>query len=570
MAFDTHIADNDNLFNQMTATSTSLGGRISDLETRSESFAKDGATLEKRVAAAETMVSSLDTRAADVARDGAKTVEEIANIYAKIQVVHDVVNGLGAHLSNLTEQASKSKGDVDALELRTSQIEIKVDGMSSECQGFMAKLVEHEKALKNMPNMSAGDGDGHAKKGDWAGVAGSRLFTARVKEYAGPSNVFQSWAVNFKSNIPKEMRDALDWAERLTVPITVDLVKENRHEEWEEEAWRCLAGVLRGQWETLKNTLKSGQGLELWRQLVAGHVTRSPDHADSIHQALHKMQPAKDLSDVRHKIHQVKAGIIRHDELASEPMQDGSKRTLYMRILPKDVAKHLAMQARPVTVEDLLDRVMKYITDMGGFEATMGITPVSMDLVALGPDSDQAKEMAAMRQELRALGAMVGKGGGQGGKPGKGTWGSYNSQRSGGGKAGRVQKGGDRGGAKGKNSSVPVGSPAAEARRGARICHAYQETGKCWHMDTFGHCKFKHVKGIPPALSSVEGLRFEDLVGNLKYDKGAQVYTYTAEPAVDKDIKTNVEAEIAAIVAELEELGDEEEAEPGAQPFQRH
>ena len=145
VAFDTHIADNDNLFGQMTTTSRSLAGRASELEKKTESFAKDGATLEKRVADVEAQVSSLDTRAADVARDGAKTVEELSNIYAKIQVVHDVVNGLGSHLANLTEKTSINKGDIDTLELRTSQTEIKVDGMSNECQGFMAKLVEHER-----------------------------------------------------------------------------------------------------------------------------------------------------------------------------------------------------------------------------------------------------------------------------------------------------------------------------------------------------------------------------------------------------------------------------------------
>ena len=66
----------------------------------------------------------------------------------------------------------------------------------------------------------------------------------------------------------------------------------------------------------------------------------------------------------------------------------------------------------------------------------------------------------------------------------------------------------------------------------------------------------------------MEGLRFEDLVGNLKYDKESQVYLYTTDPANDKNIVASVEAELATIAAELEELGETEEAEPSAQPFQ--
>ena len=52
---------------------------------------------------------------------------------------------------------------------------------------------------------------------------------------------------------------------------------------------------------------------------MAGHVIRSPDHADAIHRALHQVAPAKNIEEVRHKINQIKAGIIKHDELAEDP-----------------------------------------------------------------------------------------------------------------------------------------------------------------------------------------------------------------------------------------------------------
>ena len=100
---------------------------------------------------------------------------------------------------------------------------------------------------------------------DWAGVAGRRIFTARVKEYSGATSgtTFGAWAANFKANIPKDMRDALEWAERQVEPITDDIISGTVVQKWDEETWRCLAGVLKGNWETLRNTLKSGQCLEL-------------------------------------------------------------------------------------------------------------------------------------------------------------------------------------------------------------------------------------------------------------------------------------------------------------------
>ena len=196
---------------------------------------------------------------------------------------------------------------------------------------------------------------------DWAGVAGSRAFTSRVKEYAGPTSTFKGWSSTFRENIPKEMRQALDWAEHSTGPIEQSEVDAAGYTKWDEEAWRCLAGVLKGPFETLKNTLASGRGLELWRQLYASHVTRSPDHADSIHRALYQVHPAKDVSEVRHKINVVKAGITQHDELAApeDKMSEGSKRTLITRILPAEVAKHLAMQPRAPNVEGLVDKILK-------------------------------------------------------------------------------------------------------------------------------------------------------------------------------------------------------------------
>ena len=55
-------------------------------------------------------------------------------------------------------------------------------------------------------------------------------------------------------------------------------------------------------------TLGMGQGLELWRRLCAAHVMQTPEHADKLHQALNRIDPAKNLSEVRRKINTITAG----------------------------------------------------------------------------------------------------------------------------------------------------------------------------------------------------------------------------------------------------------------------
>ena len=549
-AFDGHLSDNENLFSQQNAVSRAIADRVSSLETRADSVSHDGSLLGKRVDDVEATAAALQSRADSVARDGNKAVEEVQVINAKISTIHAVVNTMSEQTYNMiTEQ----KSAFDLLELRTSQAEAHAMVLDS-------KIDQVGKDVKSGSHRVDGDGVGRKSDKDWAGVAGSRLFTSRVKEYSGPISSFQNWSSNFKSNVPKDMRAAIDWAEKQTEPITNDEIMKVDLVEWDEEVWRCLAGVLKGQWETLKNTLKNGQGLELWRQLVAGHITRGPDHADSINQALHAVSPAKDLGEVRHKLNVIKAGIIKYDELATEPMQDGARRALYLKVLPKEVAKHLAMQAVGLaSAEALVETVMKYITDMQGFEATMGLTSVSMELGAVvpGASDSQAQEIATLKAELKSLGALMGKGGTPPGL-GKNGWNS-------GGKKGAAKGFGKNADGKGSKGGKAGGGKPSDARRGAKLCHEYQKTGKCWYLDNYGYCKFKHVRGLPGELSNVDGLRFEDLVGNLKYDRESQIYTYNGN-ADSKEIKASVEAELAAIAKEMDELEmvTGGEPEPGA------
>ena len=104
---------------------------------------------------------------------------------------------------------------------------------------------------------------------------------------------------------------------------------------------------------------------------------KTPEHADTLHQALNRLEPAKNLSEVRHNINTIMAGILKHDSMMpDEPMQEGSRRTLIMRILPLDVAKHLALQPRTNNTAELVEKISSYLTDMGSFEVSQGNLPM--------------------------------------------------------------------------------------------------------------------------------------------------------------------------------------------------
>ena len=136
------------------------------------------------------------------------------------------------------------------------------------------------------------------------------------------------------------------------------------------------------------DTLAMGDGLELWRQLCAAHVQKTPEHADKLHQALNRIEPAKTLAEVRHKINTIMAGVVKHDSMTDEPMHDGSKRTLVMRILPKEVAMHLALQPRTKTTAEFVEKISAYLTDMGSFEVSQSNAPMELGELNLDLGTD--------------------------------------------------------------------------------------------------------------------------------------------------------------------------------------
>ena len=96
--------------------------------------------------------------------------------------------------------------------------------------------------------------------------------------------------------------------------------------------------------------------------------------------------------------------------MPDEPMQEGSKRKLIMRILPVDVAKHLALQPRTKNTAELVDKISGHLTDMGSFEASQGNSP--MDLCELNVEQgsgtpDPGDKIAKMQAQIEQLSAFV-------------------------------------------------------------------------------------------------------------------------------------------------------------------
>ena len=55
------------------------------------------------------------------------------------------------------------------------------------------------------------------------------------------------------------MREAIEWAEDEKDSISNDTIQARSLDKWNEETWRCLSGVLKGNSETLMKTLDNGQ-----------------------------------------------------------------------------------------------------------------------------------------------------------------------------------------------------------------------------------------------------------------------------------------------------------------------
>ena len=111
------------------------------------------------------------------------------------------------------------------------------------------------------------------------------------------------------------------------------------------------------------------------------------------------------------------------------------------------------------------------------------------------------------------------------------------------------------------------------------LCPEYQRTGRCTYFSRTGReCRFKHVKDVPQALSSIEGLLTTDLPGvgsNAVWDEESHCFALvcgecagpgaSAAPPV-----SGVEAEVLKAYTELVSEMSFQIFEPAPLGFQRH
>ena len=223
---------------------------------------------------------------------------------------------------------------------------------------------------------------------------------------------------------------------------------------------------------------------------------------------------------------------------------------------------------------------------MGCFNATQGHSAVPMELGEVSPDvgkNNDLHQIAEVRAQVAELSAFI-KGGGRSGTPGQ--WSSYtpsggkNSPGKGGAGAGNGT-GKGKGKGKGGPSAIAVAWKRAESqpgKGGVPLCPEYQRTGRCTYFSRTGReCRFKHVKDVPQALSSIEGLLTTDLPSlsnNASWDEESHCFalacgecapTGAAAPPV-----SGVEAEVFKAYSDLEAEMSFQILEPGPLGFQRH
>ena len=554
-----HVGDNNETYAAITNATSQLEARIGAVEGGAVAINATIVEVSKKLEGLDaTLTSSAALEASPVVK-GIR--DDITALKVTTDEVVSTVTGIRADIMKpemfeAIPTFINIKSELTALDLEVKSLAAGVGHDSppglhpGSSADFAATIAS---AVAGAIRRPEGDSEG------WSGVAGSRLFTQRVKEYRGPMSEFSSWAQTFKSNIPKPMREAIEWAENEKDPITEELITARSMDRWNEETWRCLAGVLKGNSETLMNTLEMGKGLELWRQLCAAHVMKTPEHADKLHQALNKLEPARNLSEVRHKINIIMAGISKHDSMTDEKMQEGSKRALIMRILPVEIAKHLALQRRAKNSAELVDNIGSYLTDMGSFEMSQGNMPMelcelNLDISDAAPVATNNSAIAKIQAQVEELSAFVRSAPPIG--PGKGAtqsspWQSFNGGSRSPGK-GQFDKGKGKGKGKGKPTSNAIASRRAEKNGSQALCPTEARTGRCdYEARTGRRCKFLHVK-LPKELSGIEGLIRSDL-GELRWDSAESCYLCTDE--LDKsqlpDFIAHVEAEVANVTAEL-------------------
>ena len=514
LAFDSHVslvsqhvADNDTTFGQVQDQIRALSDRASDLEGWKAQTQADGASLRDRLAATEQSLSNMT-----------------AVISQKFDTVVSIVNALGASTQQTIAQVGDIKSSLDHLEIVVGG-SMNPDGRV----GTRTGALRNEYSYREINKFGNSDGDD-----------------------------FRHWRESVRDlcEVRPEGLIALEWAAAHKGEITADSVETAGYIEFSRELWSILGAKTKESPWRLRLAIADRNGLEHWRQLAAEYNPQSPEDAAVLQHQLLSL-PACAPEALADTLTRVDGSIVEHDKMAKSPMSEDLRRAVYEKICPAGWLTSMRLAGVDISTAQRLKSQMLLHVRGGKHDAKMkGLTGhgvTAMDIGALSgstvspavvESSKLLAEISNMQASLAAL--MAGKGGGQQ-SFGKGPWSQAGQPRA------------DKS-AKGKGKG-------ADMRPGTRVCHAFSETGRCPHLEKYGYCKFKHVKGVPKSLAAVEGLRFEDL-GQCTYSPKEDIYTCVPGDLDDKTLASQIAAEVEEINKEIAEL--EEFKYSDASTFTRH
>ena len=102
------------------------------------------------------------------------------------------------------------------------------------------------------------------------------------------------------------------------------------------ELWSLLGAKTTGTARGLRQGLVEGHGLEFWRKLYAEFQPRSAVRAAKIQVQLLTLTPVA-MSNLGRAIQKIDDKIMLHDSMATEPLHDTVRKTVYAKIAPPEV-----------------------------------------------------------------------------------------------------------------------------------------------------------------------------------------------------------------------------------------
>ena len=237
--FDTHVQDNESVFQQFTSQLTSQASRTVELERRADFVMKDGNAIAQRVDAIEgevgTSKSALDeikSHVDELMSNGMQTVSAIGTIDAKIVVNHDVVNALGSNLQQFATNVEQLKSTIDHVEIAVAIID-----------DINVKLEALETKVNNLPTT----GGTTTSQSNVTALKNESCMREIVKFGNKASDDFRQWQESVKDLASSRDNglEALVWAEESTIECNMSDVESLGSFDIAREIWGVLGINLR-------------------------------------------------------------------------------------------------------------------------------------------------------------------------------------------------------------------------------------------------------------------------------------------------------------------------------------